>query len=198
MDWKEFLDFMSLAERLKCNTRHCTNSQGEPESVAEHCWRAALMALLLEPEFPGVKMERVVRMCLIHDLGEAVTGDIPSFLKTTADEATEEEAVERLLAPLPEALRLEFTGLFREMEELATPEARLFKVIDKLEAVIQHNESPISTWEALEYQLQREYGQREAKWFPQTAALREAILRQTEEKIAAEGERELGQMALEG
>ncbi len=197
MDWKEFLDFMSLAERLKCNTRHCTNSQGEPESVAEHCWRAALMALLLEPEFPGVKMERVVRMCLIHDLGEAVTGDIPSFLKTAADEATEEEAVERLLAPLPEALRLEFTGLFREMEELATPEARLFKVIDKLEAVIQHNESPISTWEALEYQLQREYGQREAKWFPQTAALREAILRQTEEKIAAEGERELGQMALE-
>lgn len=197
MDWKEFLDFMSLAERLKCNTRHCTNSQGEPESVAEHCWRAALMALLMEPEFPGVKMERVVRMCLIHDLGEAVTGDIPSFLKTAADEATEEEAVERLLAPLPEALRLEFTGLFREMEELATPEARLFKVIDKLEAVIQHNESPISTWEALEYQLQREYGQREAKWFPQTAALREAILRQTEEKIAAEGERELGQMALE-
>ncbi len=197
MDWKEFLDFMSLAERLKCNTRHCTNSQGEPESVAEHCWRAALMALLLEPEFPGVKMERVVRMCLIHDLGEAVTGDIPTFLKTAADEATEEEAVERLLAPLPEALRLEFTGLFREMEELATPEARLFKVIDKLEAVIQHNESPISTWEALEYQLQREYGQREAKWFPQTAALREAILRQTEEKIAAEGERELGQMALE-
>ena len=76
-------------------------------------------------------------------------------------------------------------------------QARLFKVIDKLEAVIQHNESPISTWEALEYQLQREYGQREAKWFPQTAALREAILRQTEEKIAAEGERELGQMALE-
>ena len=197
MDWKESLALMSLAERLKCNTRHCTNSQGEPESVAEHCWRAALMALLLEPEFPGVKMERVVRMCLIHDLGEAVTGDIPSFLKTTADEATEEEAVERLLAPLPEALRLEFTGLFREMEELATPEARLFKVIDKLEAVIQHNESPISTWEALEYQLQREYGQREAKWFPQTAALREAILRQTEEKIAAEGERELGQMALE-
>ncbi len=197
MDWKEFLDFMSLAERLKCNPRHCTNSQGEPESVAEHCWRAALMALLLEPEFPGVKMERVVRMCLIHDLGEAVTGDIPTFLKTAADEATEEEAVERLLAPLPEALRLEFTGLFREMEELATPEARLFKVIDKLEAVIQHNESPISTWEVLEYQLQREYGQREAQWFPQTAALREAILRQTEEKIAAEGERELGQMALE-
>ncbi len=196
---EEMLKILSTAAVLKTNTRHCFTEPGRKESIADHSWRTALMALLLtgEEEFRDVDMDRVIRMCLIHDLGEAVTGDIPSFLKTTADEATEEEAVERLLAPLPEALRLEFTGLFREMEELATPEARLFKVIDKLEAVIQHNESPISTWEALEYQLQREYGQREAKWFPQTAALREAILRQTEEKIAAEGERELGQMALE-
>ena len=196
---EEMLKILSTAAVLKTNTRHCFTEPGRKESIADHSWRTALMALLLtgEEEFRDVDMDRVIRMCLIHDLGEAVTGDIPSFLKTAADEATEEEAVERLLAPLPEALRLEFTSLFREMEELATPEARLFKVIDKLEAVIQHNESPISTWEALEYQLQREYGQREAKWFPQTAALREAILRQTEEKIAAEGERELGQMALE-
>ncbi len=197
MNWKNFLDFMSLAEKLKCNTRHCTNSQGDPESVAEHCWRAALMALLLEPEFPGMDMDRVMRMCLIHDLGEAVTGDIPTFRKTAADEAVEEQAVEELLAPLPERTRREFAALFAEMEELETPEARLFKVIDKLEAVIQHNESPISTWEELEYELQRHYGQQEAGWFPQTAALREEILRRTEEKIAAEGRRERGRAALE-
>ena len=197
MDWKEFLDFMSLAERLKCNTRHCTNSQGDPESVAEHSWRAALMALCLEQELPEVEVDRVIRMLLIHDLGEAVTGDIPTFCKSKEDEAVEDQAVENILSTLPPATRHEFAGLFAEMNALETPEARLYKVIDKLEAVIQHNESPISTWEALEYQLQREYGQREAQWFPQTAALREAILRQTEEKIAAEGEGELGQLALE-
>lgn len=186
MDWSDFLDFLGRAERLKCATRHCTNSEGTPETVAEHSWRAALMALLLRPEFPGVDIDKVIRMCVIHDLGEAVTGDIPTFRKTADDEAVEERAVAGLLAQLPEQSRRELAALFDEMEALETPEARLYKIIDKLEAVIQHNESPIDTWEELEYDLQRTYGQKEAVWFPQTAALRAEILRRTEEKIAAE------------
>lgn len=184
MDWQNFLDFLALAEKLKCSTRHCTNSQGDPESVAEHSWRAALMAQLLTPEFPQLDMNKVIRMCLIHDLGEAVTGDIPTFLKTREDEAVEDKAVEGILDRLPEGTRRELAALFGEMAELATPEARLFKILDKLEAVIQHNESPLSTWEELEFDLQRKYGIQEAAWFPQTKELREAILRQTEEKIA--------------
>ena len=189
MDWSGFLDFLALAERLKCATRHCTNSRGDPESVAEHSWRAALMAMLLAPEFPGVEIDRVVRMCIIHDLGEAVTGDIPTFLKNRADEETEDRAVAGMLATLPEETRREFSALFAEMNALETPEARLYKIIDKLEAVIQHNESPISTWEPLEYDLQRTYGQKEAAWFPQTAALRQEILRRTEQKIAEESDK---------
>ncbi len=184
MDWKKFLDFLGAMERLKCAHRHCTNSQGGPESVADHSWRLAAMALLLAPEFPGLDMDRVIRMCLVHDLGEAVTGDIPTFLKTARDEETESRAVEGLLAALPDGSRRELTGLFREMDALETPEARLYKALDKLEGVIQHNEAPISTWEPLEYDLQRDYAWMEAGWFPQTQALREAVLRQTEEKIA--------------
>ena len=184
MDWKKFLAFLRRAEKLKCATRHCTNSQGDPESVAEHSWRAALMALLMEPEFPGVDLNRVMRMCLVHDLGEAITGDIPTFLKTAGDEAVEDKAVENLLSGLPGASRRELTSLFDEMAALATPEARLFKILDKFEAVIQHNESPLSTWEELEYDLQRDYAWKEAAWFPQTQALREEIRRQTDEKIA--------------
>lgn len=189
MNWSGFLDFLTLAERLKCATRHCTNSRGDPESVAEHSWRAALMAMLLAPEFPGVEIDRVVRMCIIHDLGEAVTGDIPTFLKNQADEETEDRAVAGILATLPEETRREFSALFAEMNALETPEARLYKIIDKLEAVIQHNESPISTWEPLEYDLQRTYGQKEAAWFPQTAALRQEILRRTEQKIAEKSDK---------
>lgn len=185
MDWSGFLDFMALAEKLKCATRHCTNSRGEPESVAEHSWRAALMALCLEPELPEVDIQRVIRMLLIHDLGEAVTGDIPTFLKNQADEETEDRAVAGILNTLPEATRREFSSLFAEMKALETPEARLYKILDKFEAVIQHNESPIGTWEPLEYDLQRNYGCKEAAWFPQTAALRQEILRRTEEKISA-------------
>lgn len=186
MSWSNFLDFMTLAEKLKCATRHCTNSQGDPESVAEHSWRAALMAMTMAPAFPGVDTDRVIRMLLIHDLGEAVTGDIPTFLKKQADEETEDRAVEGILSTLPAETREEFTVLFAEMKALETPEARLCKIIDKFEAVIQHNESPISTWEELEYDLQRNYAWKEAEWFPEALALREEILRRTDRKIEEE------------
>ena len=44
----EFLSILSVAEKLKCNTRHSDTSSGRRESVAEHSWRLALMAMLLE------------------------------------------------------------------------------------------------------------------------------------------------------
>lgn len=84
-------------------------------------------------------------MCLVHDWGEAVTGDIPSFLKTDSDEAREAEAVDALLSRLPER-RGELAALFAELNALETPEAQLFKALDRIEAVIQHNEAPLSTW----------------------------------------------------
>ena len=92
----ELLDILSVAEKLKCNTRHCVTSPGQPESVAEHSWRLALAAMLLEDEFPEADMNKVIRMCLIHDLGEAFTGDIPVFEKKDAD-STKEAA--QLVAP---------------------------------------------------------------------------------------------------
>ena len=74
-----YLSILSVAERLKCNTRHSWTSSGRHESVAEHSWRLALMAMLAADEFPDLDMDRVIRMCIIHDLGEAFTGDIPAF-----------------------------------------------------------------------------------------------------------------------
>ncbi len=72
-------------------TRHCYTSKGRHESVAEHSWRIALMAFWLRDEFPQADMDKVIRMCLIHDLGECFTRDIPAFDKTAADEAAEED-----------------------------------------------------------------------------------------------------------
>ena len=99
---EELLSFLHLAARLKDRTRHNSDGKGRSESVADHCWRLALLADLLRPEFPALDMDRVVRLCLIHDLGEAVTGDIPTFEKTAADEAEEERAIFTFLDPLPE------------------------------------------------------------------------------------------------
>ena len=86
MEAKELLRVLHTAERLKDETRHCYTSGGRRESVAEHSWRLALTALFLRDEFPALDMDRVIRMCLIHDLGECFTGDIPSFLKSGGDE----------------------------------------------------------------------------------------------------------------
>ena len=189
MDAKQFLEFLHRLEKLKCNTRHSWTSTGRHESVAEHSWRLAAMALLLKNELPEVDMDKVLRMCLLHDIGEAVTGDIPSFEKTAENEEAERRAIAGLLAPLPGGLGKELTALFAEMDDLATPEARVYKALDKLEAVVQHNEAPLDTWLPLERELNQTYGVAEAAPFPPLAALREQARRDTLAKLGQAPER---------
>ena len=74
MTAREYLEILHVAERLKDTPRHCTTSKRRTESVAEHSWRVSLMAMLLRREFPGLDIDRVTDMCLIHDLGECFTG----------------------------------------------------------------------------------------------------------------------------
>ncbi|MBQ7600273.1 MAG: HD domain-containing protein [Clostridia bacterium] len=186
MEPREFLDIMHVAERLKDTIRHCTSSKGRPESVAEHSWRLSLMAFLLKDQFPDTDMDRVTEMCLIHDLGECFTGDIPSFKKTSDDTAREDRLLETWVDGLPEELRCRMKGLYSEMNALETKEARLYKCFDKLEAVIQHNESPLDTWTGLEYELNRTYGTEIASERDFTKRLRKEILKDTENKIETE------------
>ena len=168
MNPNEFLQILSVAEKLKCNTRHCYTSTGRHESVAEHSWRLALMAMLIsgEEEFRSADMNRVIRMCLIHDLGEAFTGDSPAFDKSSSHEKTEEQAYDQWVEGFPESQKKEFQELLREMKELKTTEAKIYKALDKLEALIQHNESDLSTWLPLEYDLQFTYGQEQMQFSP--------------------------------
>jgi putative hydrolases of HD superfamily len=183
MKQRELLDFLQKLECLKTNGRHSVTRGGVTETVAAHSWRLAVFAMLILPEFPEIDGNKLIRMCLIHDFGEAITGDIPSFLKTKEHEATEENAVETLLSSLPEPQRGELTCLFAEMDALETQEARLYKALDKLEAVIQHNESDISTWLPLEYELQQKYALENAAEFPYLKELRALMLNDTLEKI---------------
>ena len=94
---REYIAFLQVAGKLKDHTRHSVSARGREESVAEHSWRTALMAMLLAGEADGVDLPKVVQMCILHDLGEAVTGDIPSFEKTQADALREHAALFRLL-----------------------------------------------------------------------------------------------------
>ena len=179
MEAKELLRVLHTAERLKDETRHCYTSGGRRESVAEHSWRLALTALFLRDEFPALDMDRVIRMCLIHDLGECFTGDIPSFLKSGGDEERERSALETWVASLPAPYSVELKTLYAEMDALETDEARLYKALDKLEAVIQHNESDIATWLPREYELNLTYADENVAFSDYLKRLREEIRRET-------------------
>ena len=185
MNPSDFLSILAVAERLKCNTRHSYTSSGRHESVAEHSWRISLMAMLLTDEFPEANMDKVIRMCLIHDLGEAFTGDIPAFQKTDSDTEKEDGLFRTWVATMPAAAETEFTALLAEMEAMETVEAKIYKALDKLEALIQHNEADISTWLPLEYDLQMTYGAENMKFSPYFLQLRREIDDWTHRKIAS-------------
>ncbi|MBR5497589.1 MAG: HD domain-containing protein [Clostridia bacterium] len=180
---QELLEILNVAEKLKCVTRHSDTSSGRRESVAEHCWRLSLTAMLLEEEFPDTDITRVLKMCIIHDLGEAFTGDIATFNKTSADREEENRRFKQWLGTFSDFQREQFSSLLAEMEALETKEARLYKALDKLEAVIQHNESDISSWLPLEYDLQLTYGRENVEFSPYLKNLKAHIDAWTKEKI---------------
>ena len=190
MEQQKFLDTLAVAARLKDTTRHCYTAKGRHESVAEHTCQMALMAYFLRDEFPEVDMDKVIRMCLIHDLGESFTGDIPTFIKTTADEGKEDDLLAHWVDTLPSPYREEMTALYAEMAARETIEAKLYKALDGLEAVIQHNDSPLDTWLPLEYELNLTYCADRVTFSPYLTALRAEIRRITEKKIANEHKEE--------
>ena len=180
---RELLDILTIAERLKDVTRHCYSSKGRHESVAEHCWMMTLMAFLLKEEFPEANMEKVIHMCLIHDLGEAFTGDIPVFDKTDADEEREEALLYSWVRSLPEEKSREMMALYEEMDARQTLEAKIYKAMDNLEAVIQHNFSPVSTWIPREYELNQTYASDRVVFSAYLTAVRQLLKEDTIRKI---------------
>lgn len=183
MNTADLLALLHTAEALKDVTRHSYTSHGRRESVAEHSWRLALMAYFVKDEFPEVDIDKVIRMCLVHDLGELFTGDIPAFLKTKADETKERDLLSSWVSALPEPYCTELTNLYREMDAQETAEARIYRALDGMEAVIQHNEAALSTWSENEYQLNLVYGEERVTFSPYLTELRKGIREETEEKL---------------
>lgn len=186
MNQRTYINFLNKIEKLKCNTRHSWTSSGRQESVAEHSWRLAVMAMLCADEYPELDINKVIKMCLIHDFGEAITGDIPAFLKTAQNELDEDVAVTKLLSVLPADIQTELQSLFDEMNARETPEAKLFKSLDNLEALVSHNEADISTWLPREYEENLTYGQKNCEWSDWVKVLKAEIKKDSFEKIEAE------------
>ena len=180
------LDFLRAAERLKSTTRTGYTSAGTQESVAEHTWRLCLMAVVLAPAFPDVDFAKLVKIYIIHDLGEAIHGDVSapeqarraaSGLATGKSELERRDLLE-LLAPLPVALRDEIASLWDEYEAAESPEAKLAKGLDKLETIMQHNQglNPPD----FDYRFNLGYGRKHTADIPLIAQVREILDRETE------------------
>jgi len=136
------MQFLREAERLKNVYRTSWTSGGQPESTASHTWRLCLSAVVFATQFPEVNVERLLKICIIHDLGEAIGGDIPAIHQQANAPKAEQERKDllTLMEPLPVTLQQEITELWDEYEAATTPEAKVAKALDKLETLLQHNQ----------------------------------------------------------
>lgn len=185
------LEFLRATERLKTTYRSGFTSDGRHESVAEHTWRICMMALVLSPHFPDVDIARLVKICVVHDLGEVIGGDVPApeqARRLAANPAAAKAADERrdlltLLAPLPDAQRDEIVALWDEYEAASTPEARLAKALDKLETIMQHTQglNPPD----FDYRFNLGYGRQYTADHPVIVALRATLDADTERRANA-------------
>ncbi len=150
---KTVLHFMHLAEKLKCVLRHGWTSTGRQESVAEHSWRISLLVMACSSSLDSkINLEKTLKMALIHDIAEAITGDIPYFLapegsKKRAEKVQNEKiAINAIKEMFRDVLGPDWLNLWLEYEECKSYEAKVVKALDKIEAQIQQNEADPSTW----------------------------------------------------
>ena len=118
--------FLQEAKRLKSVLRSAHTSTGRAESTAEHTWRLCLMAMAFESELSGLDMLKILKMCIVHDLGEAIHGDIPAIEKSQHPDKSAQEMADllHLTRSLGEVDRSSILALWQEYEDAASPEAK--------------------------------------------------------------------------
>jgi putative hydrolase of HD superfamily len=147
---QQVIDFILEIDKLKGVTRK-TRPLGldRYENSAEHSWQIALLAMSLAPyaELP-IDLDRVIRMLLVHDIGEIDTGDTIVYAEEgLADrKAAERVAVERIFGLLPEHQAAALMALWQEFEDGATPEARFAHAADRAMPVLLNLANSGQSW----------------------------------------------------
>ena len=137
---KRLTDFFCISERLETEKRLTRTSCGDNQVVAAHSWNMAIMALAIKPYLThAVNMERVVHLCLLHDLPEAIAHDIPLHEQTESIKAQKHQDEKDAVGTMTDLLQTDFVqSAFDEYEKRETPEARLVKLLDVMDTGIQH------------------------------------------------------------
>jgi len=179
------LEFLREAERLKGTLRSGYTSTGRPESTAEHTWRLCLMALVFADEFDDIDLLRLIKLCIVHDLGEALSGDIPAVMQTegSSKSAQERADLKVLTRALHPEKRAEILDLWEEYEAAATPEAIIAKGLDKLETILQHNQGQNPS--DFDYAFNLGYGRKQTSAHPLLAEIRAILDEETRARAEA-------------
>ncbi|EGD01005.1 hypothetical protein B1M_28731 [Burkholderia sp. TJI49] len=179
--------FLREAERLKDVLRSGHTSAGRAESTAEHSWRLCLMALAFADALPGVDTLKLLKLCVVHDLGEALHGDIPANEQAAHPDKHVQERNDllTLTAGLDHALRDEIVSLWDEYDAAASPEAQAAKALDKLETILQHSQGDNPP--DFDYAFNLGYGRRYTDAAPLFSAIRAIVDAHTQRRIDAHG-----------
>ena len=137
---KNIVDFLTIAEKLECEYRLTRMSDDMPQAVASHSWNMAMISMVLQPYFQNdYDMRRVMELCLIHDLPEAIAHDVPLHEQTPQvreqKHAAETAAVNQILGILQNE---RIADLFAEYEARQSKESQLVKALDIMDTAVQH------------------------------------------------------------
>lgn len=171
------LAFLDEADRLKTVLRATTIGDGSrPENSGEHSWHLALYALVLADQAgPGVQIDRVIRMLILHDLVEIDTGDTPIHAANGAAHGSvavldaERAAADRIFGLLPPDIGRDLRALWEEFEAAETPDAIFAKSLDRVQPVMQNLATGGGTWTTYDVtaeQLETRVGTKVARGAP--------------------------------
>jgi putative hydrolases of HD superfamily len=188
VDLHNRLEFLREAERLKDVLRSGRTASGRAESVADHSWRLTLFAIAFADLLPGVDLLRLLKICILHDLGEAIGGDIPAPQQAAAGEKSSRERVDfrTLIEPLPPTLRSHFLELWDEYHQATSLEAQTAKALDKLETILQHTQGRFE--DGIDFAFNLDYARPQTDVLPLTAALRRLLDAETAARIPRPGD----------
>jgi putative hydrolase of HD superfamily len=155
---EKIFDFLNIVGKLKEAERYNEKRNGAKESAADHSWRLALMAFVLAGELDlSVDVLKAMKIALVHDIAESVTGDIDAVLimggkiSKKEKEKNEERAMEKIKSAAPEKSGKEIYKLWKEYEDNKTKEAKFIKALDKLETLMHLAESGYKTYDKPEF-----------------------------------------------
>lgn len=169
---EKIFNFLQKIENLKGTLRYNETTSGRKESAADHSWRLAIITFILAEELKvNLDITRAIKIALVHDLAEALTGDIDSVLVAEGKfskedkEGLEIEAIEKLQNTLPKSMGDEISELWNEYNDCETTEAKFVKALDKIETLTQLAESGYKMYDKPEFIAN--YANKSVKSFPE-------------------------------